>query len=139
MSRFAGWFEVPCQRFERATRFYEALLGAELPRAEVSGIPHAFLTAADGSYRGAVIHAPDRKPGAPSGSIHLDAKTHGELRAAVERGWHAGGRVVVPVTSIGAHGFIAIIEDTEGNRVGLHAPLTAATARPSGPRPFCPS
>ncbi len=33
----------------------------------------------------------------------------------------AGGKVALPKTDIGAPGFIAILVDTEGNRVGLHA------------------
>jgi len=32
----------------------------------------------------------------------------------------AGGRVVLPRTDIGDPGFIALVVDTEGNRVGLH-------------------
>lgn len=32
----------------------------------------------------------------------------------------AGGKTLMPRTSIGEHGFIAHFEDTEGNRVALH-------------------
>jgi predicted enzyme related to lactoylglutathione lyase len=33
----------------------------------------------------------------------------------------AGGRTLVPKTSIGEHGFIAHFIDSEGNRVALHS------------------
>jgi predicted enzyme related to lactoylglutathione lyase len=45
-----------------------------------------------------------------------------DLRSTVERAWHAGGRVVMPVTAVGELGYIALVEDTEGNAVSLHAP-----------------
>ena len=36
----------------------------------------------------------------------------------------AGAKVVLAHTSIGEHGFIAIVDDPEGNRIGLHAMTT---------------
>ena len=33
----------------------------------------------------------------------------------------AGGKVVMPKTSIGENGFMALFLDTEGNKVGLHS------------------
>jgi predicted enzyme related to lactoylglutathione lyase len=52
--------------------------------------------------------------------IYLNAGQ--DIRGAVERAVAAGGRVTQPVTDIGDPGFIALIEDTEGNIVGLHQP-----------------
>jgi uncharacterized protein len=43
---------------------------------------------------------------------------NGQLRQAFAR---VGGTVLLPVTSIGDPGDIAIILDTEGNRIGLHS------------------
>lgn len=40
------------------------------------------------------------------------------LLACVEK---AGGKVVMPKTSLGENGFMAIFKDTEGNRVALHS------------------
>ncbi len=45
----------------------------------------------------------------------------GKMDAILARVAGAGGAVVLPRTSIGQHGFIALIKDTEGNRVGLHS------------------
>ena len=39
-----------------------------------------------------------------------------EARAA-----EAGGRVFKPKMSIGPHGFISLVYDTEGNLIGLHS------------------
>jgi predicted enzyme related to lactoylglutathione lyase len=39
----------------------------------------------------------------------------------VARATAAGAKVVLPHLAIGDNGFIAIVDDPEGNRVGLHA------------------
>jgi predicted enzyme related to lactoylglutathione lyase len=44
-----------------------------------------------------------------------------DLSAPLGRVEAAGGKVVMPKTSIGEHGFCAMFLDTEGNRVGLHS------------------
>jgi predicted enzyme related to lactoylglutathione lyase len=44
------------------------------------------------------------------------------LDAMLARVAAAGGQVLLPATVIGEQGVIAIIRDSEGNRVGLHAP-----------------
>ena len=33
----------------------------------------------------------------------------------------AGGKIVMPKTSTGGNGFMALFKDTEGNRVALHS------------------
>lgn len=56
----------------------------------------------------------------PDGAIvYLDAPGLDAVLSRVER---AGGKVVMPRTDIGEPGFIALVVDTEGNRVGLHEP-----------------
>jgi predicted enzyme related to lactoylglutathione lyase len=47
-----------------------------------------------------------------------------DLSAALAKVEPAGGKVVLPKTLIpgGEAGYMAIILDTEGNRVGLHSP-----------------
>ena len=49
------------------------------------------------------------------------SNAEGRLDAIVGRVEQAGGKVEQPKTSIGEHGFIALIRDTEGNVVGLHS------------------
>ena len=71
-------------------------------------------------------------PAAAGVVVYLSAGT--DIRGAVSRVVKAGGRVMMPVTDIGDPGFIALIQDTEGNVVGLHEarlPQTAATPAPA--------
>ena len=116
MAQVLNWVEIPAADFDRAVRFYGAVLGREVPVGEFMGVPHGFLQDDQGERGGAVI------PGEPvSGGplIYLNAAP--DLAAAVARVETAGGRVVQPTTPIGEQGAIAIIADSEGNRVGLHA------------------
>ena len=66
-------------------------------------------------------HAKGEVPSREGTLVYLN--THGEaaLAEVLARVVPAGGRVMMPKTSIGPQGFIAVIEDTEHNRVGLHA------------------
>jgi predicted enzyme related to lactoylglutathione lyase len=120
MRNAVNWFEIPTTDLDRAARFYERVLGIELRRENFMGTPHAMFPADRPGVGGALIAAPDRKAAAEGTLIYLDAT--GKLDAALARVADLGGQVVLPRTSIGAPGFIALVRDTEGNVVGLHAP-----------------
>lgn len=44
-----------------------------------------------------------------------------DLSVPLSRVESAGGKVILPKTSIGNNGFIALFIDTEGNKVGFHS------------------
>jgi uncharacterized protein len=44
-----------------------------------------------------------------------------DINAALGRADEKGGKTLVPKMSIGEHGFIAHLADTEGNRIALYA------------------
>ncbi len=117
MKNAVNWFELPVQDLGRAQRFYERVLGAELRSASEDGVPMAIFPY-DGGVGGALVHDPRVKPATDGTIVYLDAR--GGLDGAIARIAEAGGRVVLPKTDIGPPGFIAILVDTEGNRVGLH-------------------
>ncbi len=116
------WFEIPVLDMDRATAFYEALLGTTI-RRETLG-PHTLgVFTCDGDQAvGGCLLAGDNLP-APSldGSlVYLNAGPL--LDVVVARVEVAGGRVLVPkVVLPGDMGCFVHIADTEGNRVGLHA------------------
>ncbi len=126
MSNVIDWFEIPVVDFERAVRFYEALLGTRLRREAGDGPAQALFVNDKGGADGAVILDPRRRPSADGSLVYLRAP--GGVDSCLERAAAAGGRVVLPTTDIGDPGFIAIIADTEGNHVGLH--VERAEARP---------
>jgi predicted enzyme related to lactoylglutathione lyase len=112
-----NWFEILTSDLERAAKFYETTLGVSLKRETFQGTPHAIF-GGDG-VRGALIFDAKRKPIAGGAMVYLDAP---DLDAALARVPKAGGKVLLGKTEIGDPGAIAIVLDTEGNHVGLHAP-----------------
>jgi predicted enzyme related to lactoylglutathione lyase len=51
--------------------------------------------------------------------VYLNA--NGRMREAMQQVERLGGRVVEPAKSIGPHGYRAVVIDSEGNRIALHA------------------
>ena len=112
-----NWFELLTTDLERAAKFYETVLGVSLKRENFMGTPHAIFGAP--GVAGALIHDAKRPPIAGGATVYLDAP---DLDAALARVPKAGGKVLLGKTEIGDPGAIAIVQDTEGNHVGLHAP-----------------
>jgi uncharacterized protein len=120
-----NWFEIPTANLEAASRFYAAMLDAELKREEFFGVPHAiFLTAGPDGISGALIADPKRPPRRGAGAVVYLHAVDG-VAACVARAVEAGGKVVQVPTEIGPFGTIARIEDPDGNVVGLHTPPAA--------------
>lgn len=118
MNGNVSWFEIPSADFERATNFYSTILNDKLRAGEFMGVPHGFFDNKAGQSGGAVIPNTDAALYAGGPLIYLLVEKIDEVVGRVES---AGGVVLLPKTSIGPQGYIAVIRDTEGNRVGLHA------------------
>jgi len=118
-----NWFELFTSDFERATRFYEAILKTKLERCSgsASGAPMALFPYDDkqGGVGGSLTQMDGVTPGAGGTLVYLNVE--GDLDNVIKRVWEAGGTIVKPRFSIGEHGFIALFKDTEGNLVGLHS------------------
>ena len=121
MQHTINWFEIPTTDLDRASRFYEAVLGATVKREHFdgTGMQMAVFQGDEASVRGALIVDERRKPAADGALVYLHAR---DLDASLARIEKAGGNVVMPKTDIGPPGFIALVRDTEGNVVGLHSP-----------------
>ena len=120
------WFEIPTSNLDRAVKFYEQALSLTLKHEVFSEIAMAIFPAtesgnlANDGVPGALVLDPRRQPSAHGSLVYLNALP--DLDAVLARVPMAGGRVIMSKTDIGPPGFIAIIEDTEGNVVGLHIP-----------------
>jgi hypothetical protein len=112
-----NWFEIATTDIERAARFYERILDVKLRRELFGGVPHAIFPGDDEGVHGALVHDKTLQPGSTGTRVYLNAP---KLDEALARTPEAGGRVVMPRTSIGKNGYIAMIVDTEGNTVALH-------------------
>ena len=115
-----NWFEIPVSDITKATALYEAMLDMKLPLSDFGGVPHAVMANSDHSCTsGALISDPKRPPKRGSGTVVYLHATDG-VASCVSRAVEAGAKVVQPRTEIGPHGAIALIEDFDGNVIGLH-------------------
>ena len=117
-----GWIEIPVTDMDRAKAFYEQVFDVEIGIHDLGGIIMGWFPFAEG------------KPGA-SGSLvqhesYQPSDTHGsvvyfsclDVNNELGRVEAAGGKVTQEKTEIGGgHGFMALIQDTEGNRIALHS------------------
>ncbi len=118
MKNALSWFEIPAKNFDRAVKFYNTLLNAQLRLEDANGTPNAIFPYAEPGLGGAVVKN-DMQPSANGPIVYLSVE--GDLEGAIARTEPAGGKVILPKTYIGDPGYIAIVLDTEGNRVGLHS------------------
>jgi len=117
------WFEIYVDDIARARNFYETLLGVTLEQipSPKDGTTRMLAFANDHNATGiggALVKDQTRRPSAEGSLIYLSCDNVAETAALAGE---MGAPVYVHEQSIGACGFIAIIGDSEGNVIGLHA------------------
>lgn len=119
MKNAIAWFELPATDLARARKFYEAVLNIEMSEFSPNdNLQMAVFPRGQEGVGGALVHAPDfYKAGHEGALVYLPAEN---LDASLKRVAKEGGKVLLGRTQVSeAIGFMAIIEDSEGNRVGL--------------------
>ncbi|HRD57381.1 MAG TPA: VOC family protein [Ferruginibacter sp.] len=119
-----SWFEIPATNLERATNFYEAIFETKLIPMDMDNIKMRMfaITDMENGVGGAVVDSGGfHKPSATDGSlIYLNGNP--DLQNILNRVVNAGGTIMVPKMEISPeYGYMAVIMDTEGNRIGLHS------------------
>jgi predicted enzyme related to lactoylglutathione lyase len=116
-----AWFDIPSLQFERAVKFYSTILGVPIRVDEFMGQKLGFFPMDREGEVGGDIVPPDGSyvPSQQGSRVYLNCE--GKLDAVTGRVVKAGGKIVKEKFSIGQNGFIVMIEDTEGNIVGLHS------------------
>lgn len=113
------WCEIYVQDMDRAKRFYESVFQVKLENLESPGLDMwAFPMTMDTAGASGALVKMDGVQSGGSGTIpyfYCD-----EVAVEAERAVNAGGKIQQPKMSIGQYGFMALIVDTEGNRIGLH-------------------
>ncbi len=111
-------FEIPVADMDRAVRFYEAVFGFSLRLETVDGYPMAFFPRADGQ--------PGASGALAKGDVYVPAKTGpllyfdvADIDATLAKAEAAGSVILYAKKDIGEAGFVAEIEDSEGNRIAL--------------------
>lgn len=118
-----GWFEIYVADMPRARRFYESVLGVTLetlpspdPAIEMMSFP---MTQGGMGAAGALARMKDGPSGGGTSTIVYFSCDDCAVEAS--RVAAAGGEVMKEKSSIGEHGFIALVVDTEKNVIGLHS------------------
>lgn len=121
MQHAISWFEIPSTDLERATKFYETVFSVKLTPLDMDSIKMRMFPGDQNTVSGAVVD---------SGGFHKPSSTDGPLiylngnpdvQKILDKVEAAGGKVLVPKTEISPeYGSMAVIIDTEGNRIGLH-------------------
>ena len=121
MTNAINWFEIPVKDFNRAKKFYSIVLGVDItdhpmPPDVKYGI---FSYDQNKGVGGALIQAEGQNPTTDGPTIYLNGGD--DLSKPLGRVEIAGGKILMPKTSIGENGFMAQLLDSEGNRVALHS------------------
>jgi uncharacterized protein len=116
-----NWFEISVAEMPRAKKFYESILSITLLEGDVAGSKMAFFPFEDksGKVNGALAQGPFHKPSIDGSKVYLNANPN--LAVVLDKVEKAGGKVVLPKTSIAPNGYMAFFIDSEGNIVGRHS------------------
>ena len=117
-----GWFQIPVNDLERAIVFYEKVSGYSLERKTMPDGDMAWFPSKRGAEgaSGALVKHRLSEPSTKGTLVHFSSPS-GNLTNELHRVEKAGGNVLSPKTSIGPFGFYAFVEDTEGNKIGIHS------------------
>ena len=124
MNNAISWFEIGTTDLDRAAKFYETIFGVkltplDLPNIKMRMFPLDNMMTGIG---GAIVDSGGfHKPSSSDGPlIYLNGNP--DVQIVLDKVEAAGGKIMVPKTMISPeYGFMAVILDTEGNRIGLHS------------------
>ncbi|MGN6617629.1 MAG: VOC family protein [Ilyomonas sp.] len=125
MKNAVNWFEIYTSDFNRAKKFYTEVFKCELTEMRMDNERHpemkyAFFPMDEKSNgaSGALVKMDVAQPGSGGTLVYFNTEEINEELGRVEA---AGGKIIRSKQDIGEFGFIALIEDTEGNMIGLHS------------------
>ncbi len=124
MKNAISWFEIPSNDLERAARFYEAIFGVQLIPMDLAQIRMRMFPIEDpmNGIGGAIVYNAEfyQTSNVAGPLVYLNGNP--DVQTILDRVEAAGGKILVPKTQISEdYGYMAIIQDTEGNRIGLHS------------------
>jgi uncharacterized protein len=124
MKHAISWFEIPAINIDRAQKFYEAVFQVKLVNMDFGTTKMRAFPLDDpmDGVGGTIID---------TGGLHKPSLTDGPLiylngnpdvQIFLDRAITNGGKIMVPKTELSPeYGFMAIFEDSEGNRIALHS------------------
>ena len=118
-----SWFEIPTADLARAQKFYEDILGIQMMPMDTPNLKmRMFPLESFEGVGGALVYSDGfHVPSATDGPlIYLNANP--DVQGVLDKVEAAGGKILVPKTQISPeYGYMAVINDTEGNRIAFHS------------------
>ena len=124
------WADIPVTDLDRAMKFYGAVLQTKF--APVEGMEGIALEVPPEGFDPSSMEPPfpvafdlaltqDSKPSTDGCTIYLNSQ--GDPEGMLRRAEAAGGKILAPVAFMGDMvGSLGFFLDSEGNRIGVHAP-----------------
>ena len=118
-----GWIEIPVLDLSRAAKFYETVFQIEIQKVQFGTLLMGWLPSheeAAGASGALVQFEAAYKPSSEFGPLvyFSSADVNDELGRVED----AGGKVLQAKTQISEEvGFMALVSDTEGNRIAIHS------------------
>jgi len=122
MKRLVAFFEIPCNDFERAVKFYENIFGIKMPSFDCDSEKMAFFPEEDGLAPGAISWAQDFTPSTHGKGVLISLNCD-DISTTLEKIEANGGKAIIGKSKIEAdnRGYFCVFIDSEGNRIGLYA------------------
>lgn len=118
-----SWVEIPATDLDRAQKFYETILDIQMIPMDFPNLKMRMFPLEDMAGVGGAL--------CDSGGFHTPSETAGPLvylnanldvQIVLDRVEAAGGKILVPKTVISPeYGDMAVILDSEGNRIAFHS------------------
>lgn len=119
------WFEIPVTDIDRAQKFYETILDIKMVNRTDGDDEAVFfpfdpnvIQATSGRVTGVLSKSEANSPSTNGTIVYINASPN--IQTVLDKVEKAGGKVISPKIQI-PPGFIALIIDSEGNKIGLHA------------------
>jgi uncharacterized protein len=120
MANIISWFEIPAADIHRAATFYGNLFETHLQIQDFGGFKIATFPSGKNEVSGAVVQHEAYKPSYEGGLIYLNGGN--DLSLMLAKVEASGGKIIKEKSMISpAMGYMALFEDTEGNRIALHS------------------
>ena len=123
MKNAISWFEIPTTDIDRAQKFYETIFGIKMIPMDMDKIKMRMFPIDDpmNGIGGSLVDSGGfHKPSATDGTlVYLNGNP--DVQIILDKVEAAGGKILVPKTVISPeYGDMAVILDTEGNRIAFH-------------------
>ncbi|HKK44333.1 MAG TPA: VOC family protein [Balneolaceae bacterium] len=122
MKTAVSWFEIPAKKLSRAKKFYEALFEIEMQDLDMGNeLKMTMFPVEEGGIGGALCEHKDwYKPSMDGALVYLSANP--DLQTVLNKVEKNGGKILRQKSKISdEYGYMAIFQDTEGNRLALHS------------------